>query len=118
MNFVVLNFDVIKICPELLGGLSIPRNASEIINNLVVDKEGNNVTRYFELGAKKALNIALKNNIHVAILKKNSPSCGSSYIYDGTFTNNLVKGDGITAKLLKENGIDVLDEDNYLEYKW
>lgn len=110
--------EIIKICPECLGGLTVPRSPSEIRGNLVINKEGNDVTNSFLKGAQKTLEIAENENIKVAILKKNSPSCGSRKIYDGTFSNNLIDGEGITAKQLKKHGIVVLDEDNYLEYKW
>ena len=108
--------DVIKVCPEVMGGLLIPRVASEINGNMVLNKEGNNVTDYFDKGAKNVLELAKKEKIEVAILKERSPSCGSEYIYDGTFSNQIIKGEGITTKLLKENNIIVLNENNYKEY--
>lgn len=110
--------EVIKVCPECLGDLKVPRSPSEIQDNKVINKDGIDVTNSYLKGAEKTLKIANDENIKVAILKKNSPSCGSQKIYDGTFSNKLIKGDGITAKILKKNGIVVLDEDNYLEYKW
>ncbi len=109
------DYEVVKVCPEVLGGLSIPRSPSEIKNDKVINKEGIDVTKEFILGASKTLNIAKENNIKIAILKKNSPSCGSGMVYDGTFSHNLVSGDGITAKLLKDNGIMVFNEENYLD---
>jgi len=121
-NDVLIEFlkdkDVIKVCPECLGDLKVPRSPSEIQGNKVINKDGIDVTNSYLKGAEKTLKIANDENIKVAILKKNSPSCGSQKIYDGTFSNNLIEGEGITAKLLKKNGIVVLDEDNYLEYKW
>ncbi len=110
------DYEVIKICPEVLGGLSIPRNPSEIKNEKVINKEGIDVTEYFNNGAIKTLDIAKKEHIKIAILKENSPSCGSNYIYDGTFTNKKINGRGITAKLLNENNIIVLNENNYQKY--
>ena len=110
------NYEVISVCPEVMGGLNTPRVSSEIVNNKVITKEGMDVTNAFTLGASKTLEIAKENDIKVAILKKNSPSCGNNTIYDGTFTHTIISGDGITTKLLKENGIIVLDEDNYKEY--
>ena len=108
------NYEVIKICPEVMGGLEIPRIPSEIVGNKVINQKGIDVTDSYLKGARKVLEIALNNNIKVAILKKNSPSCGSGYIYDGTFTHTLISGDGITSKLLNENGIKVFNEENYL----
>ena len=112
------DYEVVKVCPECLGGLSIPRDPCEVVNDKVVNQKGVDVTKEFSLGALKTLEIAKKENIHVVILKKNSPSCGSKQIYDGTFSHHLIDGMGITAKLLSENNIVVLDEDNYKEYVW
>ena len=109
------DYEVIKICPEVLGGLSIPRAPAEIINDRVVNMENIDVTEEYHYGAQKTLAIAYDNDIKIAILKKNSPSCSSDKIYDGTFTHTLVNGDGITSKLLKENGINVYNEDNYID---
>lgn len=111
------DYEVIKVCPEVFGGLSTPRDPSEILNNKVITINGMDVTDKFMEGAKKTLEVARKNNVKIAILKKNSPSCGSNSIYDGTFSHNIVDGDGITTKLLKENGIIVFDEENYKNIK-
>ena len=116
INFLK-DYEVIKVCPECFGNLPIPRSPSEIVDDKVYSKDGIDVTDEFNLGANKTLKIAKENNIKIAILKSNSPSCGSGMIYDGTFTHNLVNGDGITAKLLKENGIMVFNEENYFEIK-
>ncbi len=115
INFLK-DFEIIKICPEVMGGLSIPRIPSEIKNNKVFNRDGMDVTDYFYNGARKVLELAKKENIKVAILKERSPSCGSELIYDGTFKGNIIMGEGITTKLLKENGITILNENNYLEY--
>ncbi len=110
------DYEVIKICPETLGGLKTPRVPAEIHEDKVINYDGTDVTKEFMDGALKTLEIALENDIKVAILKRNSPSCGANYIYDGTFTHTVTNGDGITTKLLKENGIVILNEDNYKEY--
>lgn len=115
VNFLS-NYEVISICPEVMGGLSIPRVPAEIKNNKVINQDGLDVTNEYNLGAQKTLEIAKKENIKVAILKERSPSCGSINIYDGTFTHTKINGLGITAKLLKENGIIVLNEENYKDY--
>ncbi len=110
------DYEIVKVCPEVLGGLSIPRVPAEILNDRVINKDGIDVTNEYINGASKTLEIAKNNNIKVAILKKNSPSCGSNTIYDGTFSHTIINGDGITARILKNNGIIVLNEDNYKEY--
>lgn len=109
-------YDVIKVCPEVLGGLSIPRLPAEVRDGKVINQNNLDVTEFYLKGARKALTLAKKNNVKIAILKKNSPSCGMGNIYDGTFSHTLITGDGITTKLLKENGIEVLNEENYKEY--
>ena len=104
-------YELIYICPEVDGGLSIPRDPSERVGDKVISINGIDVTNEYNNGAKIALDIALKNNIKIAILKDGSPSCGKNYIYDGTFTHTKIKDLGVTAKLLIENGIKVYQED-------
>lgn len=103
--------EVLFVCPEQLGGLETPRNPSEIkiINNeiKVFMNDGRVVTANYQKGAAEVLRLAQELNIKKAILKKKSPSCGCGEIYDGTFTNTLTKGNGITASLLIDNGIEV-----------
>ena len=98
------------ICPEQMGGLDTPRVPSERVDDLVINKEGVDVTEEFELGAYEALNIAQEFEISRAILKSCSPSCGKGKIYDGTFTGTLVEGNGVTTELLMDYGIHVMDE--------
>lgn len=106
---------VVPVCPECDGGLPTPRCPSEQIGDRVINRKGDDVTEAYQLGAQKALEISRTNNIKKAILKAKSPSCGSGKIYDGTFTGTLIDGDGVTTRLLKENGIEVIDENIYLE---
>ena len=103
---------VIPICPEVFGGLSTPRIPSEIKDNIVINKEDKDVTKYFIDGANKTLEIAKILNVKKALLKQKSPSCGCGRIYDGTFTSNIIKGDGITTKILKENNIEIITEED------
>ncbi len=110
-----LKYELIPICPEVLGGLSIPRDPSEINNDKVISINGRDVTKEFNIGANKALNVALLNNIKYALLKDGSPSCGNTYIYDGTFKNNKIDGIGITTKLLKSHNIKIYNENNINE---
>lgn len=103
--------DVILVCPEQLGGLKTPRIPAEIINNKVVNKDNIDVTREYQKGAAEVLKLAQKFNIKTAILKSKSPSCGKGKIYDGTFSNNLIDGNGITTELLEQHGIKVISSD-------
>lgn len=116
LNRYLDNHEVYKVCPEIMGGLPVPRVPSEIKGEMVINKDNVDVTKEYHKGALKTLEIALKNNIKVAILKDRSPSCGSTSIYDGTFSKKVISGEGITTKLLRENGITVLNENNYQDY--
>lgn len=107
----------VPVCPELLGGLLVPRLKAEIQGGSgdevllckarVCDCAGGDVTDAFIKGAYKTLQLALSINAKHAILKANSPSCGCATIYDGTFSGKTKQGDGVTAALLKQNGIRV-----------
>ena len=97
----------IMVCPEQLGGLTTPRCPAEIKNGKVITKDGVDVTDAFKRGAHEVLNICRKYNCTEAILKSNSPSCGCGKIADGNFNGTLIDGYGVTAALLKENGIKV-----------
>ena len=115
----------VAICPEVAGGLPVPRPSSEISGSdgnqvlnggqKVVNIKGQDVTKYFLDGAQKALELASLLGIRLAILKEGSPSCGSNYIYDGSFSGIKKSGKGVTAALLEENGIRVFSEREILE---
>lgn len=101
--------EVVTVCPEVLGGLPTPRVPSEIVRGVVTNREGIVVDREFRLGAEKAMKIALREKVDLAILQSRSPSCGPKEIYDGSFSKRLVPGMGVFARLLKENGVKILD---------
>ena len=101
---------IIPICPEVMGGLSIPRDPSEIVGDRVITKVGNDVTDNFNLGKNKVIDILNENDIKFCILKDGSPSCGVNYIYDGTFTGNKIKGMGITTRELNKRNIKIYCE--------
>lgn len=100
----------IPVCPEILGGLSTPRPASERLGDRVVNCEGCDVTAQFIRGAEQALEIAKLYGAKYALFKERSPSCGCGEIYDGSFTGTKIAGDGVTAALFKEHGIQVFGE--------
>jgi len=102
---------LIPVCPEQLGGLPTPREACEQKGEKVFTKTGKNMTISFENGAQEVLKIAKLFGIKEAILKQRSPSCGCGKIYNGNFDGTIINGDGVTAKLLKENGIKVISEE-------
>ena len=103
-------FHLIPVCPEQLGGLPTPREPSERQGAAVRMKRGADVTAQYTRGAEQTLHLARLYGCRAAVLKERSPSCGSGEIYDGTFSGRLVPGDGVTAALLKENGIAVYGE--------
>lgn len=102
----------IPVCPEQLGGLTTPRIPAEIIGNKVINKNGEDVTMFFKKGALETLQITKLTNCRKAILKQSSPSCGYGKIYDGTHTGKIIAGKGITAKLLEDNGIKIITEED------
>ena len=115
--------EYILVCPEQLGGLSTPRNPSEIITygnkdgndvlsgcTKVLSNKGIDVTKNFIQGAEETLKIAKEHNAKTAILKAGSPSCGYKKIYDGTFLGNKIQGMGVTAAILNKENIALLDE--------
>ena len=104
---------LVPLCPEVLGGLSIPRIPSEVVfgQQRVINALGEDVTEAFDKGAKETLRIAQQEGVVMAILKARSPSCGKSVIYDGTFSGTKVSDSGITCKLLQEQGIAVFSEE-------
>ena len=103
---------LIPVCPEQLGGLPTPRTMAEKKGGKVITKDGDDVTDSFKQGAKQVLKLAKIYGCKEAILKQRSPSCGSGKIYDGTFSKTIVNGDGVTAELLKKNGISVKTEED------
>jgi uncharacterized protein YbbK (DUF523 family) len=105
------------VCPEVLGGLLVPRVPSEIQGGTgadvisgkakVVNMQGEDLTCQFLKGAQETLRIAKAVGAKEALLTERSPSCGCGLIFDGSFKDKFVKGDGVTAALLKKNGIKV-----------
>lgn len=103
-------FNLITICPEVFGGLTTPRNPSEIIGDKVYSNKGIDVTKNFNDGAIIAVEILKKYNAKYALLKEGSPSCGVHKIYDGTFSGVKIDGVGVTTKMFKDLGIVVYSE--------
>ncbi|MBF7081771.1 DUF523 domain-containing protein [Desulfallas sp. Bu1-1] len=113
----------VPVCPEVLGGLPVPRDPNEIVGGdgfdvldgraRVLTSRGEDKTNVFLRGAGEVLAIARKHGARVAILKERSPSCGSGMIYDGTFSGKKIPGCGCTAALLIREGLRVYSEENY-----
>lgn len=105
-------YNLVPVCPEVLGGLLTPRPPAERVGNRVLTRDGIDVTEQFKCGAALALAIAIEKNCRCALLKAKSPSCGYGELYDGTFTRTLVKGVGVTSELLLQHDIQIYTEKN------
>ena len=115
----------VPVCPEVLGGLSIPRDPAELVGGdgddvldgkaKVMTKYGEDVTDAFIKGAQQTLKIALESGASTVVLKERSPSCGGIMIYSGDFNGNKKIGQGVTTALLRRNGIEVFSEENFVD---
>lgn len=129
VRWLVTHGQAITVCPEIMAGFTIPRLSAEIVGGSAADVlngkayvrecNGNDVTAKYIAGAQMVLEIARKNNVQAAFLKENSPSCGVNTIYNGQFDGHLLRGSGITAYVLKAEGIKVYSdlELNYAKIK-
>lgn len=104
--------EIIRVCPEMLGGLSCPRTPCERRGHQIVDKNGNDCTKQFIKGAEIAFNIAKEKHVDMAIVQRRSPSCGCSVIYDGTFQNHLIAGNGVFVEMLQSLNIPILEAES------
>ena len=105
---------LIPVCPEVLGGLPVPRTPAEILKGEVTNREGISVDIEFREGAKRALEIARGSKPDLIILQSRSPSCGVGKIYDGTFTGKLVPGNGVFAQIAIDAGFNVVDVEEWI----
>ena len=117
---------LIPVCPEQLGGLPTPRppaegaaSAQEILagTGKIFTNQQTDVTAQFIRGAEETLVVARRFGARMALLKARSPSCGSGEIYSGRFDGVVIPGDGITAALLKQHGLTIMNEIQFLA-KW
>lgn len=117
---------VVSVCPEVAGGLPVPRPRAEIADASggakvlagvarAVDSNGRDVSACLVNGAERALAKVNEHGIRVAVLKEGSPSCGSGFIFDGSFSNARIDGMGVTATLLAQNGVRVFSENRLAE---
>jgi len=122
MILLVQSGQALPICPEQLGGLPTPRLPAEIVGGdgddvldgraRVINQAGADLTEQFLAGAREALRLAQIAGATEAILKERSPSCGSTAIYDGSFSGAKRPGAGVTAALLRRHGIAVRSEES------
>ena len=105
--------EVVPICPEVAGGMPIPRIPVELKDGKAINRNGEDVTDFFRKGVEKELK--KMQDINLAILQPRSPSCGCKQIYDGSFTKALINGKGMFAQALAELEIPLIDEDDIPE---
>ncbi len=105
----------VTVCPEVLGGLSIPRDPAERVGERIITCKGRDVTEAYQKGAEKSLEIFLREGCEYAVLKSRSPSCGLGLIHNGKFDGGMTEGNGVFVSLLQEKGIRVMDEHMFLE---
>ena len=102
---------LVPCCPEVAGGLPVPRPPSERTEGRVISIDGKDVTAAFLQGAEQVLKLAELHGVQFAIMKEYSPSCGSCRIHDGCFSGETIPGMGITVEKLREAGIPVFSEE-------
>lgn len=111
----VRGHEVIPVCPELAGGLSVPRSPCEIVDGVVMNADGENVDKAFRDGTAVCVELAEEKQIDLAILQSRSPSCGVNEIYDGTFSGKKIPGSGVFASALRESGFKVSDVEELIQ---
>lgn len=104
--------DVIEVCPEVLAGLGVPRTPIEIVDGIVMDREGNCPHNALSAAVEQILKRLATEEVECVILKSRSPTCGVRQVYDGTFSGRLVDGQGVLAKALMDAGYRVLEAED------
>ena len=108
----VKNKDVLAICPEVMAGMGCPRTPIEIVNGVLMDRDGNNVDAAMRKAVADAMERIRKEDIQCAVLQSRSPTCGVNQVYDGSFSGKLVSGSGILAQALKDDGYQTIDAED------
>lgn len=107
--------EVIPVCPEVAGGLPVPRVPVELKDGRAINRNGEDVTDFFRRGVELTMEKLADQNIDLAILQPRSPSCGCKQIYDGTFSKTLIDGKGMFAQALSDTDIPLMDGDDVPE---
>ena len=108
--------EVLTICPEMMAGMGCPRTPIEIVDGVLMDRNGNNVDAAMREAIEKAMEMIRKEDIRCAILQSRSPTCGVNQIYDGSFSGKLINGSGLFAQALKDAGYQVIDAEDIGKY--
>ena len=104
--------EVLPICPEMMAGMGCPRIPIEIVDGVLMDRDGNNVDAAMRKAVEQAMEMIRKEDIRCAVLQSRSPTCGVNQIYDGSFTGKLIEGSGVLAQALKLVGYRVVDAED------
>lgn len=108
--------EVLTICPEMMAGMGCPRTPIEIVDGVLMDRNGNNVDAAMREAIEKVMEIIRKEEIQCAVLQSRSPTCGVNQIYDGSFSGKLIDGSGLFARALKDAGYQVIDAEDIGKY--
>ena len=108
--------EVLTICPEMMAGMGCPRTPIEIVDGVLMDRNGNNVDAAMREAIEKAMEMIRKEDIRCAVLQSRSPTCGVNQIYDGSFSGKLINGSGLFAQALKDAGYQVIDAEDIGKY--
>jgi uncharacterized protein YbbK (DUF523 family) len=104
--------DVLPICPEMMAGMGCPRTPIEIVDGVLMDRDGNNVDAAMREAVAKVMEMIRKEDIQCAVLQSRSPTCGVNQVYDGSFSGKLIKKSGVLAQALKAAGYQVIDAED------
>lgn len=108
----VMGREIIEVCPEVQSGMSIPRTPIELVNGVLMDRDGNDVDARLRAAVAQAMESIKDQEIDCAVLQSRSPTCGVNQIYDGSFSGKLISGSGVFAKALKDAGYRVIDAED------
>lgn len=112
LEALLQNEQVIPVCPEVLAGLGTPRTPIEIKDGIVVSRDGNVVDTAIREAVAQIIQLLSKEEVHCAVLKARSPTCGVKQVYDGSFSGTLVSGSGVLAQALQDAGYLVLEDED------
>ena len=104
--------EIIEVCPEVQSGMSIPRTPIELVNGVLMDRDGNDVDARLRAAVAQAMESIKNQEIDCVVLQSRSPTCGVNQIYDGSFSGKLISGSGVFAKALKDAGYRVIDAED------
>lgn len=104
--------DILSICPEMMAGMGCPRTPIEIVDGVLMDRNGNDVDAAMREAVAKAMEMIRKEDIQCAVLQSRSPTCGVNEVYDGSFSGKLISGSGVMAQALRAEGYRVIDAED------